>query len=104
MPPLHGPDIFGLSFKVILLTFLASVHILLTFLVSVHILWNVVVKQGPWYHWYPKDAKHTPNGIPLQMNIMTHNLVPKANFASQTRVNGSPSIARSSSVEETNQA
>ena len=52
MPPSHGPGIFGLSFKVILLTFLASVHILLNFLVNVHILWNVVVNQGPWYHWY----------------------------------------------------
>ena len=57
MPPSHGFDIFGLGFKVILLTFLASVHILLNFLVSVHILWNVMVKKSPWNRWYPRDAK-----------------------------------------------
>ena len=65
------------------------------------ILWNVVVKQGPWY---PGDEKYTPNGRPLQINIMTHNSVPNVGFASQTRVNGSPSISRASFVEETNQA
>ena len=53
------------------------------------ILWNVVVKQGPWYHFYPGAARYTPNGRPRQMNIMTHNSVPKAGFASQTRVNAS---------------
>ena len=68
------------------------------------ILWNVVVKQGPWYPWYPGAARYTPNGIPHQMNIMTHNSVPKDGFASQTRVNGSPSISRASSIIETNQA
>ena len=47
------------------------------------ILWNVVVKQGPWYHWYPRAARYTPNGRPRQMNIMTHNSVPKAGFASK---------------------
>ena len=100
MHPSHGSNIFGLDFKVILLTFLASVHILLTFLVSVHILWNVVVNQGPWYLG---AARYTPNGRPRQMNIMTHNSVTKADFASQTRVNGSPYIAIASSIEETNQ-
>ena len=65
------------------------------------ILWNVVVKQGPWYPW---AARYKPNGRPRQMNIMTHNSVPKAGFASQTRMNGYPSISRASSVEETNQA
>ena len=68
------------------------------------ILWNVVVKQVPWYHWYPGAARYTPNCRPSQMNIMTHNLVPKDGFASQTRVNGSPSIARASYVVEKNQA
>ena len=63
-----------------------------------------MVNQGPWYHWYHGDAKYTPNGRPHQMNIMTHNSVPKANFTSQTRVNGSPSIAKESSIEEINQA
>ena len=64
------------------------------------ILWNVVVKQGPWY---PGAARYTSNGRPLQMDIMTQNSVPKDGFASQTRVNGSPSIARASYVVETNQ-
>ena len=50
------------------------------------------------------DAKYTPNCRPRQMNIMTHNSFPEANFPSQIRVNGSPSISRASSVEETNQA
>ena len=68
------------------------------------ILWNVVVNQGPWYPWYPGATRYTPNGMPHQMNVMTNNSVPKAGFASQTRVNGSPSISRASSVEETNQA
>ena len=63
------------------------------------ILQNVVAKQGPWY---PGDEKCTPNGRPLQINIMTHNSVPKANFTSQTRVNGSPFIAKASSIEEKN--
>ena len=66
------------------------------------ILWNVVVKQGPWYHFYPGAARY--NGTHHQMNIMTHNSVPRDGFASQIRVNGSPSISRASSVEETNQA
>ena len=63
-----------------------------------------MVKQGPWYHWYLGAARYTPNGRPHQMNIMTHNSVPKDGFASQTRVNGSPSIARERFVEEKNQA
>ena len=66
------------------------------------ILWNVVVNQGPWYPWYPRAARYTPNGRPRQMNIMTHNLVPEVGFASQTRVNGSPSISRESFIEEKN--
>ena len=28
------------------------------------ISWNVVVKQGPWYHWYPGAARYTPNCRP----------------------------------------
>ena len=52
-------------------------------------LFYVVVKQGPWYHWYHGDARYTPNGRPHQMKTMTHNSVPKAGFASQTRVNAS---------------
>ena len=68
------------------------------------ILWNVVVKLGPWYHWYLGAARYTPNGRPRQMNIMTHNSITKVDFASQTRLNGSPYIAIASSVEKTNQA
>ena len=68
------------------------------------ILWNVLVKKGPWYHWYPGATRYTPNARPHQMNIMTHKSVPKVGFASQTRVNGSPFISRASSVEEKNQA
>ena len=62
------------------------------------------MKHDPWYHWYRVAARYTPNGITHQMNTMTHNSVHKATFASETRVNGSPSIQREIFIEEKNQA
>jgi len=56
-------------------------------------------QQRPWH-----PVKYMPNGRPHEINNMAQTSIPNAGFAPQTAMNGSASVAGSSSVGATNQA